>query len=103
MCPASASPQICLAGWWWWLLCRVLGALPWLPFADPADRWSLAADALACVRLALTSGAQGSPWAGGPKSLGPPTGIRVTVLAARVVYHLAIAGERLGTCLRLCA
>lgn len=74
----------------WWR--RVLGALPWLPFAHPSDRWNLAADALAAVRMALTAGAEGRRWCAGPKGLGPPSGIMVTVLAARMVHHLATAG-----------
>lgn len=73
-------------------VCRVLGALPWLPFADPSDRWNLAADALTTVRMALTAGAEGMWWCARPKGLGPPRGILVTVLAARMVHHLAIAG-----------
>jgi hypothetical protein len=75
------------------VLCRVLGALPWLPFADPSDRWNLAAEALAAVRMALTAGAEGARWCAGPKEPGPPTGMLVTVLAARMVHHLATAGE----------
>lgn len=72
--------------------CRVLGALPWLPFAEPSDRWDLAAEALAAVRMAITAGSQGQPWASGPKGFGPPSGVMVTVLAARMVHHLATAG-----------
>lgn len=82
----------------------MLGALPWLPFADPADRWLLAADALACVRMSVTGGAEGSRWTAGPKGLGPPSGILVTVLAARVVHHLATAGACVGNvCTAVCA
>lgn len=76
--------------------CRVLGALPWLPFADPSDRWLTAAEALAAVRMALTAGAEGARWCGGPQGMGPPSGIMVTVLAARVMHHLATAGRRGG-------
>lgn len=76
----------------------MLGALPWLPFSDASDRWNLAAEALAAVRMALTAGAEGSRWCAGPKGLGPPTGVMVTVLAARMVHHLSTAGE-----LSLCA
>lgn len=78
---------------WFCFGCRVLGALPWLPFADPADRWNLAAEALAAVRMALTAGAEGARWFAAPKGLGPPTGVMVTVLAARMLHHLATAGE----------
>lgn len=70
----------------------MLGALAWLPFADPSDRWELASEALTAVRMALTAGSQGQPWAAGPKGVGPPGGVMVTVLAARLVHHLATAG-----------
>jgi hypothetical protein len=72
---------------------RVLGALPWLPFASAAERWSLAASALAVVRGALTAGSAAAPLLAGPKAAGPPCGLLITPLAADVAQRMATAGE----------
>ncbi|KAF8066207.1 LIP1P [Scenedesmus sp. PABB004] len=72
---------------------RVLGAMPWLPFGSTSDRCALAAAALGAVRGALLAGAVSLPGAAGPKAAGPPGGVMVTVLSAKVFHHLATAGQ----------
>ena len=66
--------------------------MPWLPFSSAAAKWQLAAAALSVVRSSITAGCVASPGAAGPKAPGPPGGLMVTVLAAKVTHQLATAG-----------